>query len=89
MEVWGKNKFYDILQQLTEFDLSDIHITQGKEPYVRLSNWLITKATGVIVSKDDIYWFLQDILPAHKVDELLKGKEIDTAYQFKGSFKKG
>ena len=81
MEVWGKNKFYDILNQLTEFDLSDIHITEWKEPYVRLSNGVITKASWVIVNKEDIYWFLQDILSPNKIDELLNWREIDTAYQ--------
>ncbi len=79
--VWWNNKLYDVIDSLTEYDLSDIHLSEWKNPYVRLSNWNITKAEWIVLSREEIYGFLQDILPAAKIDELIQWKEIDTAYQ--------
>lgn len=76
-----KNKFYEILRYASENKISDLHIWEDQKVFIRNSVWEMEQIE-YIYTRDEIYWFTNDILPADKIDLLLNWHEIDTAYSF-------
>ncbi|HLE17529.1 MAG TPA: PilT/PilU family type 4a pilus ATPase [Syntrophales bacterium] len=62
---------------------SDLHISTGRQPSVRVSGELITLVKGNRHSKEDVLSILKNLLPAEKFDNFLKEQEVDFSYGFK------
>ena len=62
---------------------SDLHISGGRPPSVRVSGELITLAKHPAYSKDDALGILKEILTKEKLEKFLKEQEIDFSYSFK------
>ncbi|MBS8121633.1 type IV pilus twitching motility protein PilT [Candidatus Vampirococcus lugosii] len=78
------NKFYKIIGDLIKYELSDIHIIEDSDIYVRKNNGSIISLKDTSLDADEIYGFLNDILTASEIDNLVKGSEIDVSYELSG-----
>lgn len=83
MNNFTTNKFYSVIDNILKYDISDIHIIEDKNIYVRKKDWLIIPISDVVLSWDEIYWFLHNIIPANEVDFLLEWNEVDISYEIK------
>lgn len=80
MNNFKYNKLYDILKKLIDVDVSDIHILEWDNMYVRTASWNVQLVKDIIVEKDEIWWFMQDFLSVEMLDSLLDWNEVDAAY---------
>ena len=72
-----------IINQIISSKGSDIHLTTGAKPILRIKNRLITIEDEVILTKASIDEILDSMIGKDKLDELYSGKEQDFAYTFK------
>ena len=77
-----ENKFYSVLDFINEKWFSDIHIWEDQKIYVRNEIGEM-KRLSESLSKDEIFWFTNDLLCPSEIDALLEWKEIDSAYTHK------
>ncbi len=82
----NKNKIYDMLGEILKHNVSDIHMAEDRNVYVRNSSWRIVPLENIFVSKDEIWWFMHDILKEDKVDILLGGTEVDISYKIQDTY---
>jgi twitching motility protein PilT len=71
-----------IINQIVNARGSDIHLTTGSKPILRIKNRLITVEDSNILSKESVDELLYSMLSQDKIDELYSGKEQDFAYTF-------
>lgn len=62
---------------------SDIHLSVGSHPMIRVSGSLIPLLKKPILSPDDALGFTRALLSPAQVDEFLKTKEMDFSYAYK------
>lgn len=62
---------------------SDIHLSVGSHPMIRVSGSLIPLLKKPILSPDDALGFARALLSPAQVDEFLKTKEMDFSYAYK------
>lgn len=63
---------------------SDLHISTGRNPSIRVSGELISLVKHTVPSKEDVLKILGLLIGSEKVDLFLKRQEIDFSYDFKG-----
>ncbi len=80
MNQFLSNKFYDIIWNILKFDISDIHVIEWDDIYVRKKSWEMIQVKSTSVSHDEIYGFLHNILSNNQVDSLIEWTEIDSSY---------
>lgn len=71
-----------IIGQTVSSKGSDIHLTTGAKPILRIKNRLITIENEVILTKDVVDDILSLMIDKDKINELYAGKEQDFAYTF-------
>jgi twitching motility protein PilT len=71
-----------IVTQIITTKGSDIHLTTGSKPILRIKNRLITIEESNALSKEDLDELLVSMISQEKIDELYDGKEQDFAYTF-------
>lgn len=76
------NNLYQVIKQILQYEISDIHITENNPVYVRMPSWKIKALEDIKLSRDEIRWFLQDQLQPYKLEKILDWEEIDFAYTF-------
>lgn len=76
----SKNVIYNILDQIAETQISDIHVIENKPLYARTPAGQIKQISEEEILRDDIRWFLQDQLQPYKLEKILNGEEVDFAY---------
>ena len=81
MNQFITNKFYDTINSLTKYDISDIHIMQDKDIYIRKADWVVVPVKWFVLASEEIYWFLHGILSDKEVELLMEGEEIDCSYE--------
>lgn len=62
---------------------SDIHLSVGSHPMIRVSGSLIPLLKKPIVAPEDALGFAKALLTAVQLDEFLKTKEVDFSYAYK------
>ncbi len=62
---------------------SDLHISAGRSPSVRISGELVTLVKHLPYQKEDALGILKELLPQDKFERFLRDQEIDFAYSFK------
>jgi twitching motility protein PilT len=70
-----------IINQIVNAKGSDIHLTTGSKPILRIKNRLITIEEDIL-TKDSINELLSSMLSQDKIDDLYSGQEQDFAYTF-------
>src|SRR5258708_14847291 len=62
---------------------SDIHISGGRPPAVRVSGELVSLARRPSYSKEDALGVLKEIVSPEKFQQFIKDQELDFSYSFK------
>ena len=63
---------------------SDLHLSTGRPPSIRVSGELITLAKRAALTADDVHGLLKELLSEEKMKEFLHDQEVDFSYSFKG-----
>ncbi|NBP56361.1 PilT/PilU family type 4a pilus ATPase [bacterium] len=71
-----------IINQIITTKGSDIHLTTGSKPILRVKNRLIQIEEAAILTKESIDELLATMISKEKMDELYAGQEQDFAYTF-------
>jgi Tfp pilus assembly pilus retraction ATPase PilT len=66
-----KNYIYEILSQVEQYKISDIHIIENQPIFARMPSGQIKQISKQTISKDDIRQFLQDQLQPYKLEKIL------------------
>lgn len=77
-----KNKLYEVLEKLFEYDFSDIHIKENEPIYVRNHIKDIQVIEHIVIWKDDIRWLLQTNLTPNKLEDIINNKEVDFSFSY-------
>ena len=64
---------------------SDLHISEGRHPTIRVSGFLIPLVKKPVFTRDDTYGILGELLNSTNKELFLKNKEIDFSYDYVGS----
>ncbi|MDP3958453.1 MAG: PilT/PilU family type 4a pilus ATPase [bacterium] len=64
---------------------SDLHISAGRPPSVRVTGELVTLAKRAPYSKEDALGILKELLSEEKYKSFLETQEVDFSYSFKGT----
>ena len=79
-----KKELNELIKTVIDEGGSDLHISEGRHPTIRVSGFLITLVKKDVFSKEDTYGIIKELLiPANK-ELFLKNKEIDFSYDYSG-----
>ncbi|MEW6060048.1 MAG: PilT/PilU family type 4a pilus ATPase [Actinomycetota bacterium] len=73
----------DLLRYMTERGASDLHLSAGNVPFIRVDGELLPAAFPV-VEADDTEGAAEALMPAHKKNEFRKTNEADFAHTLEG-----
>jgi len=62
---------------------SDIHVSGGRPPSVRISGELVTLTRRPAYSKDDVLGILKELVPEEKFKVFVETQELDFSYSFR------
>lgn len=63
---------------------SDLHISEGRHPTIRVSGFLIPLVRKPVFSKDDTHGIIGELLTPVNKELFLKNKEVDFSYDYSG-----
>lgn len=75
-----KKEFDELVDVMVKEDASDLHLSEGRQPILRVSGFLIPITNMPALSRQDIKGVLDQILNAEKKEIFLEKKEVDFAY---------
>ena len=76
-------EIYNLLKHAASIRASDLHLSVGYPPLLRIDG-ILKKTDAPVISKQDVEKMLQSILTAEQKKYLEKNKEIDFAYEYSG-----
>jgi twitching motility protein PilT len=79
-----KKELEELILTVIRENGSDLHLSVGRNPVIRVAGELIFLLKHPILEKEDTLGFLKQILDKEKVEKFLKEKEVDFAYDFRG-----
>lgn len=79
-----KKEFEDLLEVVMKEAASDLHITEGRYPTVRVNGFLTPLMNRKVLTKEDTMGFMSVVLTEEDRDLFLREKEIDFSYDYKG-----
>ena len=75
-----KKEFEDLIATVVKEDASDLHLSEGRQPFIRSSGFLIPLTNRPALSKQDIKAVLDQLLDESKKQIFLEKREVDFAY---------
>jgi twitching motility protein PilT len=72
----------DLIETVSREGASDLHISEGRHPVIRVSGFLIPLLKKPILSKADTMGLAKQLVPAQKIDHFFETKEIDFSYTY-------
>ncbi|MBU6431199.1 MAG: PilT/PilU family type 4a pilus ATPase [Patescibacteria group bacterium] len=84
MEKDYKRELEDLMMIVINEGGSDLLMSEGRHPTIRVSGFLIPLVRKPIFSKDDTYGILGELLNSANKELFLKNKEIDFSYDYSG-----
>lgn len=72
----------ELLSQVVAQAASDLHISAGRAPYLRVNGELIALLNYEPLTGEDTFGLLKELVPAKKVEQVISLEEIDFAYNF-------
>ncbi len=66
---------------------SDLHISEGRHPTIRVSGELIPFVKKPIFGKEDTLGLMSELMSKEKKEEFLKNKEIDFSYEYNNTIR--
>lgn len=77
-----KKELKDLINIVVGEGASDLHLSVGRNPTIRVSGELIPLTKKEVLSKEDTLGLLSEMLSEESKDRFLKEKELDFAYKF-------
>ncbi|MDR2761513.1 MAG: PilT/PilU family type 4a pilus ATPase [Planctomycetaceae bacterium] len=77
----------DLLNRLVSDNGSDLHLAANNPPMIRIHGKLIPMAGEVVLSGDDTFEIISQILQTDEVQELEKTGELDAAIEIDGGYR--
>jgi len=79
-----QQEFEDIIQMMLKQNASDLHITVGRHPTIRVDGSLVELTKKPVVDQDIAREFIFLMLSKEQQEAFLRLKEFDLSYSFKG-----
>ena len=79
-----KQELESLVENLIRENGSDLHLGGGRIPAIRVSGELVFLVKHPILTKEDMFGFLDVILDKTKVDRFINDQEFDFSYDFRG-----
>ncbi|MFA6177296.1 MAG: PilT/PilU family type 4a pilus ATPase [Candidatus Paceibacterota bacterium] len=79
-----KKALEDLILKVIHEGGSDLHLGVGRVPAIRVSGELIFLTRDPILTKEDIFGILSEILEKSKIDNFKENFEVDFSYDFRG-----
>ncbi|MEK7088646.1 MAG: PilT/PilU family type 4a pilus ATPase [Patescibacteria group bacterium] len=79
-----KKEFEELILTVIHENGSDLHLGVGKVPAIRVMGELIFLLKHSILTKEDVFGILSEVLDKTKLDKFIEDKEIDFSYDFRG-----
>jgi len=80
-----KKIFEDLIETLIRQDGSDLHVSAGRFPAIRVNGELIYLLNHPEISQDEVGGMLQAIVSEEQYKRFLEKQELDFSYTFQGS----
>ncbi|MFM2357896.1 MAG: hypothetical protein RJA61_633 [Candidatus Parcubacteria bacterium] len=77
-----KKELEDLIETVIREDGSDIHISEGRHPTIRVASFLVPLIKKPILSKDDVKGIFNALLNDEHKEVFEKKKEVDFAYAY-------
>ena len=78
-----KKQFEDLIEVVVRESGSDLHLSEGRQPIVRVAGILIPIVKSPVLSREDMKGILDELLDASKKEIFLDKKQVDFAYDDK------
>jgi twitching motility protein PilT len=78
-----KKEFEDLVETVMKESASDLHLSEGRYPTIRVAGFLIPLMNRKVLSKEDTLGFLSVVLTPDDRELFLKNKEMDFSYNYK------
>lgn len=78
-----KKEFENLLERLIEEGGSDIHLSEGRPPTIRVSGFLIPLVNKPVLTKADTMAFAEQVLRPEDKKLFFANREIDFSYNYK------
>ena len=75
-----KKEFEDLIEIVIKESASDLHISEDRQPIIRVAGFLIPMTARQALSKQDVKGILDELLDDSKKAIFLEKKEVDFAY---------
>lgn len=62
---------------------SDLHLSSGRQPYIRINGELIPLAGRAVYERVDTLNFLGELIPEEKLEHIQRNEEVDFSYDYK------
>ncbi len=85
MTTTYKKTFEDLIETLIREDGSDLHISGGRIPSVRVNGELISLLNHPALTKEEVYGIFETILSPEQFKRYQETQEVDFSYTFQGT----
>ena len=75
-----KSKLDELISIVVKEDASDLHLSEGRQPVIRVSGFLVPLIKQSVLSRVDIKGILDELIDTKKKEEFLEQKEVDFAF---------
>src|SRR4051812_4769079 len=75
-----KSELQDLIKSVFQEGASDLHLSEGKKPTIRVSGLLIPLVKKEIIKKEEVIGILSELVGKEDKETFLKNKEIDFSY---------
>lgn len=84
MQKEHKQELEDLVKIVINEGGSDLHISEGRHPTIRVSGLLIPLTRKPVLSREDTFGIMEALLTKESKELFLKNKEIDFSYDYFG-----
>jgi twitching motility protein PilT len=78
-----KTNIEDLIEIVIKEDASDLHLSEGRQPMLRVAGFLVPLVKYPVMSKADMKNVLSEMIDAKKMDEFAQKMQVDFAYEYK------
>jgi twitching motility protein PilT len=79
-----KKEIEELIEIVIREGGSDLHVSAGRYPAVRVAGQLIFLVKRAVLSRDDVMGILKELLSKEKFEKFLQVQDMDFAYDFRG-----
>lgn len=84
MSIDYQKELEDLVEYVIKEGASDLHLSQGRPPTIRVSSFLVPLVKKPKLTKVDTMGFIDKLLTPENKELFLKNKEVDFSYDYKG-----